>query len=92
MDAPAIIAAIVVVVVLVVVARVLTPWRPDGRETTTSTIASMISHGIGSAQVSPPKVSRTPAKPVPTFRLVFRTGEDREESHVEERDGQGGAG
>ena len=60
MDAPAIIAAIVVVVVLVVVARVLAPWRPDGRETTTSTIASMISHGIGSAQVSPPKVSRTP--------------------------------
>ena len=59
MDAPAIIAAIVVVVVLVVVARVLAPWRPDGRETTTSTIASMISHGIGSAQVSPPKVSRT---------------------------------
>ena len=60
MDAPAIIAAIVVVVVLVVVARVLAPWRPDGRETTTSTIASMISHGIGSAQVSPPKVSRSP--------------------------------
>ena len=59
MDAPAIIAAIVVVVVLVVVARVLAPWRPDGRETTTSTIASMIPHGIGSAQVSPPEVSRT---------------------------------
>ena len=63
MDAPAIIAAIVVVVVLVVVARVLAPWRPDGRETTTSTIASMISHGIGSAQVSPPKVSHTPTLP-----------------------------
>ena len=67
MDAPAILAAIVVVVVLVVVARVLAPWRPDGRETTTSTIASMISHGIGSAQVSPPKVSRTPTSSMSVF-------------------------